>query len=188
MQCFTLKMAYFAISGVITTLVLVGGFVIIIKDSNQSNYDWAQNLIAMCVTLWMPSPADSIKEIISMREQRAEKRAQIIERSLSINSLHAPPGTRDDSTIQLQSYDKNTRPLYDPRFFPARNSISNVVDAALLSSTTCSEVDIEKGLSTKHDHKTQNKQKNTTNNTDGSVTINTQGSDQSVKIKIELVE
>jgi hypothetical protein len=186
-------MAYFAISGIISTIVLVGGFVIIIKDSNQSNYDWAQNLIAMCVTLWMPSPADSIKEIISMREQRAEKRAQTIERSLSINGLHAPAGTRDDSTIQLQSYDKNARPLYDPRFFPARNSINNTVDAALLSSTasctTNSEIDIEKGLPTKHEYKTP-KQKTPTNNTntDSLVTINTQGGDQSVKIKVELVD
>lgn len=124
-----------------------------------------------------------------MREQRAEKRAQTIERSLSINGLHAPVGTRDDSTIQLQSYDKNVRPLYDPRFFPARNSINNTVDAALLSSTTNSEIDIEKGLPTKHEYKTP-KQKTTTNNTntDSLVTINTQGGDQSVKIKVELVD
>lgn len=81
MPCFSLKRAYFIVSSVISGIVLVGGFTLIItmrntKDDN-GNFEWARNLIAMVFTLWMPSPGESLKEIVESRNRNLQRLAEI---------------------------------------------------------------------------------------------------------------
>lgn len=139
MNCFNLKIVYFAISGVITSIVLIGGFTIIIKNSNQSNYDWAQNLIAMCVTLWMPSPADSIKEIIKLREVQHAKSESLHARTLSLNNLKRNKSEKD---IEM-GYSSDSTPQ---NYFPARNnSMPTKIDASLVTDSSQHLDDIHVG-------------------------------------------
>lgn len=63
--CINLKGAYFVVTTAITLLVIGGGLSIVILNNDAQNVAWAQQLIGMIVTLWVPSPAENLKDAIS---------------------------------------------------------------------------------------------------------------------------
>lgn len=64
MKLFTLKSAYFVVTTFITLSIIAGGLTIVIMNNEPSNVIWAQQLVGMIVTLWVPSPAENLKQII----------------------------------------------------------------------------------------------------------------------------
>lgn len=66
----SLKKAYFVATTLFTSIIMIGGYIIIIKNSNASSVSWAQELIAICLALWVPSPVDFIKK--TTNKTRAE--------------------------------------------------------------------------------------------------------------------
>jgi hypothetical protein len=65
MHLCSLKSAYFAVTTALTLSIIGGGIAIIILDRNSNNVIWAQQLIGMIVTLWVPSPAENLREILA---------------------------------------------------------------------------------------------------------------------------
>jgi len=70
MHLCSLKSAYFAVTTVLTLSIIGGGVAIIIMDRNENNVLWAQQLIGMIVTLWVPSPAENLREILAENVNR----------------------------------------------------------------------------------------------------------------------
>jgi hypothetical protein len=60
----TIKKAYFVVTTVMTSVVMIGGFAIIIKNSNDTSIDWAKELIMICLALWVPSPVDFMENTL----------------------------------------------------------------------------------------------------------------------------
>lgn len=65
MWSFSIKRAYFIVTTIITSVILTGGYIIIIKNQNQESVSWAEQLICLCIALWIPSPVDYLKETMS---------------------------------------------------------------------------------------------------------------------------
>lgn len=70
MHLCSLKSAYFAVTTVLTLSILGGGIAIVMMDENENNVLWAQQLIGMIVTLWVPSPAENLREILAENVNR----------------------------------------------------------------------------------------------------------------------
>lgn len=150
MRCFSLKRAYFVVSSVISGLVLIGGFTLLITTKNDKddngNFEWARNLIAMIVTLWMPSPGESLKEMVESRNRNIERLATIQSSPDKSSSNVSNYGTgkfdtmrsdlTDDVDVGEPRHMSTFQNIIDMLFSPNKNS-NNTTD------TTDTKKDIE---------------------------------------------
>jgi len=79
LHAWSLKTAYFAVTTLITLSIIGGGIAVIILNENEQNVAWAQQLIGMIVTLWVPSPAENLREILAENINRRHLRDTIID-------------------------------------------------------------------------------------------------------------
>lgn len=79
MHSWSLKSAYFAVTTLMTLSVIGGGIAIIIMNQNEQNVAWAQQLIGMIITLWVPSPAENLREILAENINRRRLHETIID-------------------------------------------------------------------------------------------------------------
>lgn len=61
----TIKKAYFIVATVMTSVVMIGGFTVVIRNSSESITDWAKELIMICLALWVPSPVDFVEKSVN---------------------------------------------------------------------------------------------------------------------------
>jgi hypothetical protein len=65
-----IKKAYFAVTTIMTSIIMIGGFAIIIRNINDDSVNWAKELIMISLALWVPSPVDFIEN--SLEDARNE--------------------------------------------------------------------------------------------------------------------
>lgn len=70
MKCFSIKRAYFVVATVFTLCILIGSYAVVFKGTTNS--DWARELIYMCLALWIPSPAEHLKDMLEKRRQQTQ--------------------------------------------------------------------------------------------------------------------
>lgn len=88
LHSWSLKSAYFAVTTVLTLSIIGGGLTVIIMNTDEKNVAWAQQLIGMIVTLWVPSPAENLREILAENINRRRSYD-----TMTRNDPHAIPAT-----------------------------------------------------------------------------------------------
>jgi hypothetical protein len=113
-----------------------------VKD-DSGNFEWARNLIAMVFTLWMPSPGESLKEIVESRNRNLQKLAEIKASSeKDHNSLSI--GTNEFGTLKSDLND--TIRVGEPQHVSAFQELLNTFFKTNNADDSPKENDIEMGL------------------------------------------
>ena len=60
----SLKKAYFAVTTILTTVIMIGGFTVIIINGSETSVDWAKELVIVSLALWVPSPVNFIENTL----------------------------------------------------------------------------------------------------------------------------
>lgn len=104
MKCFSIKRAYFIIASMLTMTMLVGGFVLIIMNEDKENVQWARELIGMVITLWVPSPAENLKDMLKERREDYTSKHRMNMESATIQNdcLRRNPTTLNFNEIDVK--------------------------------------------------------------------------------------